>query len=139
MSAEQEITEAVQTWIAALNAMLNGDPEPFADVYSHADDASYMSADGTFRVGWDAIFTDWKFQAEKALGGHTEYSGLHVIDGGDMAVAQYRLSVNLTGPDKEPSTASMRETSVYRREEGGWKIAAHHADDFSLWEKIVTR
>ena len=139
MGTEQEIAQAVEAWIAALNAMLNGDPAPFAEVYSHADDASYMSADGTFRVGWEAIYADWTFQAEKALGGHVEHSALHVIDGGEMAVAQYRLSVELTGPDNKTGSFSMRETSVYRREGGAWKIVAHHADDVSLWEKIVTR
>lgn len=41
---EAAVLAANEVWYMALNAMLNGDPAPFADVYSHADDVSYMSA-----------------------------------------------------------------------------------------------
>jgi hypothetical protein len=48
---EAAVLAANEAWYMALNAMLNGDPAPFADVYSHADDVSYMSAEGGLRVG----------------------------------------------------------------------------------------
>ena len=66
------VREASLAWYVALNAMLHGDPEPFAGVYSHADDVTYMGAEGGLRVGWaDA---DWKAQAAKSLGGASSLS-----------------------------------------------------------------
>jgi hypothetical protein len=49
---------ANKAWHIALNAMLNGNPSPFADVYSHAEDVSCMSAEGGLRAGWDATWSD---------------------------------------------------------------------------------
>ncbi|WP_421723027.1 YybH family protein [Bauldia sp.] len=139
MADDPTVHAAVDAWIAALNAMLNGDAAPFAEVYSHADDASYMSAEGTFRVGWSAIEADWKAQAEKALGGNVRYSDLHTVVDGDMAVAQYRLATSVTGPDGKTSDVAIRETNVFRKEDGRWKMIAHQADDFTLWEQVVDR
>lgn len=36
--------------------MLNGDPKPFIDLYAHGEDVTYMGAEGTYRVGWDATY-----------------------------------------------------------------------------------
>ena len=137
MSDEQAIKQAVDQWFVALNAMLNGDPTPFADLYSHAEDVAYLSAEGTYRVGWQATYDDWKRQAEKARGGKVEGADIHVILGGDMAAAQYRSHGAVTGPDGQTTEVALRETSVFRKEDGQWKMVSHHADDFSLWEKVV--
>ena len=59
------VRDAAMQWYVALNAMLKGDPEPFAALYSHADDVTYMGAEGGMRVGWDATYADWKAQAAK--------------------------------------------------------------------------
>jgi len=53
MPTEDEVAvrAAVNQWFVVLNAMLNGDPEPLAALYSHKDDVTYMSAEGTYRTG----------------------------------------------------------------------------------------
>jgi len=43
------VRAAVDQWFVVLNAMLNGDPEPFAGLYSHGDDVTYMGAEGTLK------------------------------------------------------------------------------------------
>ena len=70
-TATTEIARAVDAWFDALNAMLRGDPEPFATVFSHGDDVLYLSGEGTYRVGWAAAWADWQEQARKNLGGVT--------------------------------------------------------------------
>jgi hypothetical protein len=82
---EAAVQAANQAWYIALNAMLNGNPAPFSDVYSHAKDVSYMSAEGGLRVGWDATWSDWQAQAGLARGGHVEEIENHTIVKGDMA------------------------------------------------------
>lgn len=83
------VRAAVDQWFVVLNAMLNGDPAPFAALYSHADDVTYMSAEGTYRTGWDATYADWKAQAEKSTGGTVEGVDIHVVVNGDMATAAH--------------------------------------------------
>ena len=54
-------------------------PNPSRGVYSHADDVTYMGAEGGLRVGWaDA---DWKAQAAKSLGASVEPVDMHIIVG----------------------------------------------------------
>ena len=54
--ARDAVLAAHARWYEALNAMLAGDPEPFAEIYSHSDDVSYMPAEGGLLVGFDAAF-----------------------------------------------------------------------------------
>ena len=130
---EQEVRAAVDQWIVVLNAMLNGDPEPFASIYSHADDAMYMGAAGSYRIGWDAIYADWTAQAEASSGGELSASDIHIIVSGDMAMASHITSGPVRQPDGEMNQNHVRETSVFRRENGAWLMIGHHADTIGYW------
>ena len=132
---EQAVRTAVDQWFVALNAMLNGDPKPFAEIYSHSDDVTYMGAEGTYRVGWEATYADWKAQAEKSTGGEVKGVSIHIVVHGDMAVAQHLTQGRVRKPDGAMTDTSARETSVFRAEDGVWKMIAHHADGLPYWEK----
>ena len=131
------VRAAVDRWFVVLNAMLNGDPEPLAGLYSHGDDVTYMGAEGTYRTGWAATYADWKTQAEKAKGGKVEGSEIQVVVMGDMAAAQHYTEGRIAGADGKTKDTKIRESSVFRKEDGKWKMISHHADSFPLWEKVV--
>ena len=131
------VQAANKGWYIALNAMLNGDPAPFADVYSHAEDVSYMSAEGGLRVGWDATWSDWQAQAELARGGHVEEIDNHTIVNGDMAVVQTVEKGVVNNREGVGVEQVARETSVFRREDGNWKMVAHHADLLPNWIELA--
>jgi ketosteroid isomerase-like protein len=131
------VLAANEAWYAALNAMLNGNPAPFADVYSHADDVSYMSAEGGLRIGWDATWSDWQAQARLARGGHVEEIENNVIVNGDMAVVQTHEKGIVNNPGGAGVEQEVRETSVFRREDGNWKMVAHHADLLPNWIEVA--
>lgn len=132
---ERAVRAAVDQWFVVLNAMLNGDPEPFADLYSHAGDVTYMGAEGTYRIGWQATYADWQAQAEKSTGGEVAGVNIHVLVNGTMAVAQHITKGLVRKPDGDMADTSVRETSVFRKEDGEWKMIAHHADRLAFWER----
>jgi uncharacterized protein (TIGR02246 family) len=134
---EQAVRAALDRWFVALNAMLNGDPKPFAELYAHDDDVTYMGAEGTYRVGWEATYADWKAQAGKSTGGEVKGVDIHIVVHGDMAVAQHLTQGRVRKPDGEMADTSVRETSVFRSEDGVWKMIAHHADGLPYWEKAL--
>lgn len=136
-SSEAAVREAVERWAEALNAMLGGDPEPLAELYSHADDVVYMGAEGTYRVGWEAAYADWSEQAAKSLGGTAVLEDVHVIVQGDLAFASHNTRSTLATPAGGREVVTVRETSAFRREDGAWRMVAHHADRFALWEQTV--
>ena len=131
------VLAANEAWYIALNAMLNGDPAPFADVYSHADDISYMSAEGGLRVGWEATWSDWQAQAGLTRGGHIVEIDNNVIINGDMAVVQSVEKGVVNNPEGMGIEQVARETSVFRREGSKWKMIAHHADLLPNWVEVA--
>jgi ketosteroid isomerase-like protein len=131
------VQAANKSWYIALNAMLNGDPAPFADVYSHAEDVSYMSAEGGLRVGWVATWSDWQAQAGLARGGHVEEIDHHTLVNGDMAVVQTVEKGVVNNREGAGVEQVARETSVFRRENGKWKMVAHHADLLPNWIEVA--
>ncbi|BAQ18392.1 YybH family protein [Methyloceanibacter caenitepidi] len=135
LSEEKAVCAAVDQWIVVLNAMLNGDPKPLADLYSHADDVTYMGAEGTFRVGWEATYADWQAQAEKSSGGQVAPAEVHVVVCGDLAAVQHLTRGQVRQPDGQTNETNVRESSVFRKELGAWKMIAHHADALAYWEE----
>ncbi|MCP4383379.1 MAG: nuclear transport factor 2 family protein [Hyphomicrobiales bacterium] len=135
MTDEQAVRGAVDRWIAVLNAMLNGDPAPLATLYSHADDTYYMGAEGTYRIGWEALYNDWQAQAAKSTGGTVSAVNVHVMVSGDMAMAAHFTRGKVRMPDGTMNENNVRETSVFRKENGQWRMIGHHADGIAYWEK----
>lgn len=131
------VAAAVDQWFVALNAMVAGDPEPFATLFSHADDVLYMSGEGTFRVGWDATWADWREQAAKSLGGHVSGSDIHIIVNGDLATVGLVAHATINAPDGNTQEIRVRQTHVFRKEDGAWKMIVHHADSIPAWTEIV--
>jgi uncharacterized protein (TIGR02246 family) len=137
MPTEDEVAvrAAVDQWLVVLNAMLNGDPEPLAALYSHKDDVTYMGAEGTYRIGWGATYADWQAQAEKSSGGTVEGADIHVSVSGNMAAAAHITKGTVRQPNGEMAEASVRESSVFRKEDGRWRMIGHHADLVPAWAK----
>ena len=131
------VRAAVDQWFVVLNAMVAGDPAPFASFFSHADDVLYMSGEGTFRVGWDATWADWQEQAKKSLGGHVVGDDIHIIVGGDLATVGLIAHATVNAPDGKTQELRVRQTHVFRKEDGVWKMIVHHADNIPVWTKIV--
>lgn len=133
------VRTALDGFYEALNAMFKGDPNPLKNVYSQADDVTYLPAEGGIQVGWDAVFADWKLQAKKSLGGTAKISDVHIVVGQDFAIANNVTHGRVKGPDGAMAEIALRESSAFRKENGSWKMIAHHADDFKLWEGVVGR
>jgi ketosteroid isomerase-like protein len=134
---EQAVIEATHSFYAALNAMLAGDPDPLADVYSHAADVTHMPAEGGLLVGWDQVFGDWSRQAEASRGGTAEPREVRAVAGGGMACSLALTSGTVTGTDGGTREVHLRESSVFRKEDDDWKMIAHHADAIRAWGEVV--
>ena len=112
---------------AALNAMFEGDPKPFEEVWWHTDDVVYMGADGAYNVGWKMIYENWKKQAKIKIGGNVEAEDVRVFVSGDMAMtSQYTVGVNRF--DGKDVPIKLRSTSVFLKKDGEWRMVRHHVD-----------
>jgi len=128
MDEEKAVMAAVDQFYAALNAMFVGELEPMVEVWSHADDVTYMGPMGGFQVGWPAVLEQWKGTAEMKLGGSVLPADLRVTMSGDLALTHnYEVGEN-TNAKGAVEKVSIRVTNVFRKEGGSWKMIGHHTD-----------
>jgi ketosteroid isomerase-like protein len=122
------VERAVDQFYTSLNALLAGDATGMDDVWSHADDVTYMGPVGGIQVGWDQVREGWNVQAEMKLGGHVEPMDLRITVGDDLAIVEgYELGSNLDAEGRS-RPYRIRATSSLRKENGQWKMIGHHTD-----------
>lgn len=127
---QDEVRAADDQFFAALNAMFDGSITEMEAVWSKADDVVYMGPQpGLFHVGWKVTDQDWVKQAAMKMGGAIEVERRHIIVGESLAVVHHTAKAHNKDPDGNMVEAgSMRGTNVFRREDGVWKLIAHHSD-----------
>ncbi len=134
-SDEQQVRKAAMQFYSALNAMFTGDLEPMKDIWSHADDVTYMGPTGGFQVGWSQVLAIWETQATMKMGGNVDSADMRIVVGQNLAVTSNYEKGKNTNVDGKSQSVSIRATNVFRKENGKWKMIAHHTDLLSLLAK----
>lgn len=125
---ELAVRQASEQFYAALNALFTGDLAPMEEVWSHAEDVTYMGPGGGFQVGWPEVRANWQSQAAMELGGEVRPEKLRITLGQDLAATHCRERGSNPGPEGEPREVAIRATNLFRKEDGQWKMIGHHTD-----------
>ena len=124
---EQSVLSALETFYGALNTLFTGNGAPMKAAWSHAADISYMGPDGLHMIGWDQIGPLWENVAAAKLGGQVSAQDVHVVIGGTMAlVTCVERGENVI--NGKPQTVEIRSSTVFRQEDGVWKVIHHQTD-----------
>lgn len=122
------VEQATAQFYASLNTMFTGDAGPMQEIWSHADDVTYMGPAGEFQAGWNEVRDIWEAQAALKLGGKVEPYEMRVTLGNDLAFTQcYEKGSNLDAQGRTVQV-SIRATNLFRKENGTWKMIGHHTD-----------
>jgi ketosteroid isomerase-like protein len=130
-SEKQAVARANEQFYAALNKVFAGDTKPMQDVWSHADDVTYMGPDGGFQVGWSGVLGNWNKHAAMKLGGSVKPESMHTTIGSTLAVIQGFEKGENANVKGKPQKVAIRTTNLYRKENGQWKMIGHHTDKLS--------
>ncbi len=137
---EEAVRKALDGFYDSLNTMFKGDAAAAKEVWSHTDDIAYMGADGGYQVGWEAMYKDWEKQANLKLGGKVVHTNVVVNVGRDIAVThQLVKSAGTDNPDTMNKQSALRASSVFRKENGKWKMIGHHVDVIPELKKEVMK
>jgi len=117
----------------AAAAFMNRDTEPFKELFSHEDDATLANPFGGVARGFDAIAARVdraaSYYSQGAFVGEELISSHHSDDLG------YILSVEhlrgRLGTRDVVDDVRLRVTSVFRCEDGEWRLVHRHADPAS--------
>jgi ketosteroid isomerase-like protein len=108
----------------------NGNPEVYKSLYSRGDDVTLANPFGPPVRGWSSVSATLDRAGENYRDGEVAgFENVSTIVGGDLAytveIESYRARV---GGAQELTPVSVRVTSVFRREDGAWKLLHRHAD-----------
>jgi len=128
----------------ALGDFVKGNPEPMKLVWSsHRDDVTLGNPFGPFAHGWTQVVATMERAAANYKDG--EALGFETVsryETSDLAytveIERYRARI----AGKEPAEVALRCTSIFRREDGAWKLIHRHADPITTarsGESIITK
>lgn len=128
MTLEDEIRQASEQFYAALNHLINGDPEPILQVWSHSPDVATMNPPGRVNVGWEEVSAGWQRAAQTMSDGQVAVEDLVVLPLADDVVYTLGREHGQVKVGGETVPIDWRVTTIYRRESGGWKVVHNHTD-----------
>jgi len=114
----------------AVDEFTRGNNKPLEALYSRRDDVTLGNPFGPFVRGFDAVAKTMERAATVYRDGHaTGFDTIATCVTPDMAftVETERLEAKIGGRG-EITPVSLRCTSIFRREDGVWKLVHRHAD-----------
>ncbi len=127
---EPDLAQAIEDDHRALDALVNGDPEPKKRMFSERDDVTVANPLGLPVRGPSELHATLDRVASQIEGGEPHrFERISEYVTADLAyvVEIERSRIRLRGSE-ELAPFSLRATTVWRREDGGWRIAHRHAD-----------
>ena len=108
----------------------NGNPEVYKTLYSRRDDVTLANPFGPPARGWDNVSATLDRAAEHYRDGEVVgFENVSTVIADDLAyiveIESYRARV---GGEDEMTPVAVRVTTVFRNENGGWKVVHRHAD-----------
>jgi ketosteroid isomerase-like protein len=130
MATVDDLDQAIERSHLALGEIVNGNPEPLKEMYSHRGDVSLANPFGLPVRGWDEAARTMERAASNYRDGEiVSFENVAKYVTAELAyiveVERYRAKV---GGSEEITPFSLRVTSILRPEEDTWKIVHRHAD-----------
>jgi ketosteroid isomerase-like protein len=128
--AASDFDQTLEEYHFAAAEFVKGNPETYKKLFSQAEDVTVANPFGPVKRGWTQV-------AETIESAATYYRDGEVIGFENVAtrvtpdlayvveVERYRAKV---GGSNDVTSVSLRSTSIFRPEDGSWKIVHRHAD-----------
>jgi ketosteroid isomerase-like protein len=130
MATVDDVDQVIERSHLALGEIVNGNPEPLKEMYSHRGDVSLANPFGPPVRGWDEAARTMERAASNYRDGEIiGFENVAKFVASELAciveVERYRAKV---GGSEDITPVTLRVTSILRPEDGTWKIVHRHAD-----------
>jgi ketosteroid isomerase-like protein len=129
-NASNDLDHVVEQQHLALDEFVRGDHEPLERLYSQRDDATLGNPFGPFARGFEQVVQTMQRAASHYRDGEAtgfELVAKHVTPDLACLVEVERFKAKVAGRG-DVTPLSLRVTSIFRREDGIWKLVHRHAD-----------
>jgi ketosteroid isomerase-like protein len=126
---EAFLTSTMPRLKVAETALHNGDASPRAAMWSHEDPVTLFGAITT-KTGWEQVGPTFDWLASTFSNcTSAEYEVLAAGVSGDLAYVA-GIEHTVASINDEPKSYSLRVTTIFRREDGEWKVVHRHGDPY---------
>jgi ketosteroid isomerase-like protein len=125
-----DFAQAMEQHHSAMGAFVKGDAEPLKALYSRRDDVTLANPFGLPARGWSEVAP----MLERAASYYREGEVVGFERVSDCATGELAYTVEVqryrskVGGAAEISPVAFRVTTIFRREDDGWKIIHRHSD-----------
>lgn len=127
-AAEGDLHKAMDAFYTGLAQLFTGDAAPILKSWSHSPEVTDMGPFGNRSVGWTQVQTEFEREAKLKMGGAVEPRDMLVQVDGDLGYVVCVEHGHNLGPTGKAVDIDIRSTSIFRRENGEWKMVLHHTD-----------
>lgn len=137
MSAS-DFQQVMERYHEALDVFVTGDPEPVKRLFSRRDDVTLANPLGPPARGWNEVAKATGRAASQIREGEPcRYERISEYVTAELA---YNVEMERTrakvGGAEEMAPISLRVTTIFRREDGEWRIVHRHADPITAPQSI---
>jgi ketosteroid isomerase-like protein len=125
-----DLGQVVEEYHLALGEFMKGNHEPAEHLYSRADDITLGNPFGPFARGREEISQRMQSAASHYRGGGVRgFDRVAEYVTPDLAcIVEVEHLTSKVGGREDIAPVDLRVTSIFRREEGGWRLVHRHAD-----------
>ena len=130
MATVDDLDQVLERYHLALGEIVRGDPEPLKMLYSHREEVSLANPFGPAARGWEQVAATMERAAAQFRDGEItsiEEVAKYVTPKLAYLVEMERYEAKLGGRE-DVTPVALRVTSIFRPEEGTWKVVHRHAD-----------
>ena len=126
----EDFNRVVEKYHLALGEFMKGNPAPAKELYSQRDDVTLGNPFGPFARGWKQVVETMEKAASNYRDGDaTGFENLAECVTSDLAyLVEVERLRSKVGGRSEVTPLALRATSIFRPEDGLWKIVHRHAD-----------
>jgi ketosteroid isomerase-like protein len=130
LAAADDLDQVIEQYHLALDEIMRGNAEGHKRVYSRRDDVTLANPFGPPARGWDEVAKTLERAASHYRDGEaTGFENVAKYTTPELAytVEIERCQAKVEGRD-DVSPIAVRVTTIFRSEEGEWKVVHRHAD-----------
>lgn len=136
--SDSDFDQMVEQYHAALDEVVRGNPAAMKELLSRRDDVTLANPIGPPVRGWSEVEkTMDRAISQLREGEPNQFEIISTHAGTDLAyVVEIERSRMKVGESDQMSSVSLRVTTIFRREDGLWKVVHRHADPISTSQPI---
>jgi ketosteroid isomerase-like protein len=130
MATADDFDEVLEQYHLALDEIVKGSPDGYKRVYSHQDDVTLANPFGPPARGWDEVAKTLERAASQFRDGEAtgfENVAKYITPELAYTVEIERSQTKVEGRE-DVSPIALRVTTIFRPEDGAWKVVHRHAD-----------